>query len=41
MLVVDFADDLLKNILQRDDTHERAVFVDDNGEMLLALAESL
>jgi hypothetical protein len=41
MFVGDVADDLLENVLQRDDAHERAVFVDHDGEMLVPGAEGL
>ena len=41
MLVADVADDLLQNVLERDETHHLAIFVDDEGEMGLALQEGL
>ncbi len=41
MFVADVADDLLENVLQRHEAHDLAVFVDDEGEMRLALQESL
>src|SRR3546814_2136403 len=39
VLVVDLADDLFEDVLQRDDAHEGAVFVDDDREMLAPLAK--
>ena len=41
VLVLDVADDLLDDVLERDDAAQRAVFVDDDGEMLVARAEGL
>ena len=41
VLVVDVADDLLDDVLERDDAPQRAVFVDHEGEMLVACAEGL
>ena len=35
------ADDLLQNILERDEAHDHAIFVDDEGEMRLALEKRL
>ena len=37
VLVLDLADDLFEDILQRHQPHQRAVFVDDQGEVALAL----
>ena len=39
MLVGDVADDLLQDVLQGHDAHQRAVFIDHDGEMLVAGAE--
>ena len=41
VLVGDVADDFLENILERDEAHDDAIFVDDEGEMRLALQERL
>ena len=41
VLVLDVADDLLDDVLERDDAAQRAVLVDDDGEMLVAGAEGL
>src|SRR3546814_2705606 len=38
VLVVDLADDLFEDVLQRDDAHQGAVFVADDREMLAPLA---
>ena len=39
MLIVDLADDLFQDILQRHDAHKGAVLIDDDREMLASLAE--
>ena len=41
VLVADVADDLLQNVLQRDEAHDLAIFVDDECEMRLALEKLL
>ena len=41
VLVGDVADDLLEDVLERDDAHQRAVLVDHEGEMLAPAAEGL
>ena len=41
VLVLDVADDLLDDVLEGDDAAQRAVFVDHDGEMLVARAERL
>ena len=39
VLVLDLADDLLEQVLERDDALHRAVLVDDDRHVLLRLAE--
>src|SRR5262249_30053600 len=41
VLVLDVADDLLENILERDETHDLAVLVDHEREWTLATAKGL
>ena len=41
MLIIDIADDFLKDILQRHDALKITIFINDNGEMLTACAEGL
>ena len=41
MLVGDVADDFLENVLERDKTHDHAIFVDDESKMGFASQERL
>ena len=40
-LVGDLADDLLDDVLERDQAHNLSIFVDDDGEMRLPLVEGV